>query len=396
VIKTSSQSRFSLANVAARCGAAMPLIAVFLVILITMAAFSIDLAYIELVKTELKAGTDAAAKAGTSTLMQGGSDAEAKAAAISFAAKNLVGGKSLAITASDITLGQTAQQVDGTWAFVPGAKPSQAVQVMSSLSSSNANGSVNLFFAPMLGQSTYSTSTTSVASAFAADVCLVLDRSQSMCFDLSGTVWMYPPPILTDWVTGIKNAPQPGSRWRALDDAVKSFTDILNAANAPPQVAVVTWADQIGTNTEEFLLTGQTSPAVTVELDLSTNMGKVYGVVHKHSSNVILGGTNMSAGMDQGTTILTSSSARPYAKKIMILMTDGQWNAGRNPIAAATDAVNQGITIHCVCFLKNADQTTTQQIASMTGGQFHYAANAAELTAAFQKLAYSLPVVLTK
>lgn len=372
------------------------MIALFVVIMITMVAFSIDLAYIELVKTELKAATDAAAKAGTAALVQGGSDTDAKNAAISFAAKNLVAGKSLTITASDIALGQSVQQADGTWSFVAGAKPSQAVQVMSSLSSSNSNGSVSLFFAPMLGQNSYSTSTTSVASAFASDVCLVLDRSQSMCFDLSGTLWMYPSPILTDWVTGLTHAPQPGSRWQALDDAVKSFTSILQAANAPPQVAVVTWADAIGTNTQEFLLTGQTSPAVTLDLGLSTDMSKVYGAVHQHSTNVILGATNMSAGMDQGTAVLTSSSARPYAKKIMILMTDGQWNAGRNPIAAANDALAQGITIHCICFLKNADQTTTQQIAAMTGGQFYYAANAAELTAAFQKLAYSLPVVLTK
>lgn len=396
MINVRSPYRIPFASGTSRIGAVMPLIALFIVILMTMVVFSVDLTYIELVKTELKAATDAAAKAGTAALVQGGSDSDAKTAAIKFAAKNLVAGKSLTITAADITLGQTVKQEDGTWSFVAGAKPSQAVQVMSSLSSSNANGSVSLFFAPMLGQNSYSTSTTSVASAFASDVCLVLDRSQSMCFDLSGTLWMYPPPVLTDWVTGIKHAPQAGSRWCALDDAVKSFTDILKAANAPPQVAVVTWADEIGTNTQEFLLTGQTSPAVTVELGLSVDMGKVYGAVHKHSANVMLGATNMSAGMDQGTAILTSSSARPYAKKIMILMTDGQWNAGRDPIAAASDAVDQNITIHCICFLKNADQTTTQKIAAMTGGQFHYAANAADLTAAFQQLAYSLPVVLTK
>ena len=377
-------------------GAVLPLVAIFIVILITMAAFSVDLAFIELVKTELKAATDAAAKAGTSALVQGMSDSDAQNAAISFAAKNQVNGKPLSISATDITLGQSVQQSDGTWLFVPGAKPSQAVQIISRLSSSNANGSVGLFFAPIVGTNSYSTTTTSVASAFACDVCLVLDRSHSMCFDQSGTLWQYPPPIYSNVTMGIQSAPAVGSRWLALDSAVNSFCQILGTAGAPAHVSVVTWGTDIGTNTEEYALTGQTAPAVTLDLDLTTNVNAVYSAVHAHSNNVMLGGTDMAGGMDQGTTVLTSSSSRPYAKKIMILMTDGQWNAGRDPIAAATDALAQNITIHCVCFLPNADQTTTQQIATMTNGQFHYASDSAGLTAAFQKLAYSLPIVLTK
>lgn len=379
-----------------RRGAVLPLVAVFVVVLIAMAALSIDIAYIQLVRTQLKAATDAAAKAGTSALVQGKNDADATAAAIAMASLNKVAGKPLSITASDIVLGQSIQQADRTWSFVAGLKPSQAVQVTSSLSKSSANGSVSLIFGPILGTKTYSTSNTSVASAFACEVCLVLDRSHSMCFDQTGTQFSYPAPIYTNINLGIKTPPVTGSRWLALQSAMNSFCDILSAANAPPRVAVVTWADTIGTNTTEYALTGQTSPAVTVDLGLTSTMSAVSAAVRARSAKVMLGATNMAAGMDQGTAILTASNVRPYAKKVMILMTDGQWNAGRDPIAAASDALTKNITIHCICFLKNSDQTTTQKIASMTGGQFYYATDAASLTAAFQKLAYSLPVVLTK
>ncbi len=388
----SGNLRFSLK----RRGAVIPLVAVFIVVLLAMAAFSIDLAYIELVQTQLKASSDAAAKAGTSALVQGKTDTQAVNAAIAMAAKNTVNGRPLVLTSSDITVGQSQLQSDGSWAFVAGAKPSQAMQVNSALNSSNSNGAVRLFFAPLIGKSTHTTSNTSVASAFACEVCLVLDRSHSMCFDQSGTDWKYPSPINSNSTTGIKSAPINGSRWRALDTAMLSFTNILSTANAPPRVAVVTWATDIGKNTTEYQLTGQTSVGVATDLALSTNMTAVYNAVNARTGNVMLGGTNMSSGMDRGIEILTASNVRSYAKKIMILMTDGQWNSGQNPVTVAQEAAAQNITIHCVCFLQNADQTTTQQVASITGGKFYYATNAAALTAAFEDLAYSLPVVLTK
>ncbi len=379
-----------------RRGAVIPLMAVFVVVLLAMAAFAIDVAYMELVQTQLKAGTDAAAKAGTSALVQGKTDAQARAAAIAMAANNTVAGHPLYLTDSDIAIGQSQLQADGTWKFVAGLKPSQAMQINSSLVSTNANGSVPLFFAPILGTDTYSTANESVASAFACEVCLVLDRSHSMCFDQTGTTWSYPPPIYTDWTTGIKTKPTTGSRWLALDAASSSFCNILKTANAPPRVALVTWASDIGTNTTEYSLTGKTSVGVSTDLALTTNMDSVYTAINNRSKDVMLGGTNMSGGIDRGVQILSAANVRSYARKIMILMTDGQWNAGRDPILAANDAKAANITIHCVCFLSNADQTTSQQIAAITGGKFYYATNSATLNAAFTDLAYTLPVVLTK
>jgi Ca-activated chloride channel family protein len=380
----------------ARRGAVLPLVAVFVVVLMAMAAFSIDISYIALTQTQLKAATDAASKAGTSALVQGKTDAEAIAAAIAMANQNTVNGKALKITASDIQVGQSVLQSDGSWSFVAGVKPSQAMQITSNMSASNANGAVNFFFAPVFGSKTFNASNTSVASAFACEVCLVLDRSHSMCFDQTGDDWSYPAPYYSDWVTGIKNKPANGSRWLALEKAIQSFTNILKTANAPPRVGVVTWADDIGKNTTEYSLTGQTSVGCTTDLGLSTDMTAVYNAVKAKSTNVMLGGTKMATGIDAGKVMLTGAGVKTYAKKVMILMTDGQWNAGRDPLLAAAECKAANITIHCVCFLQKADQTTTKAIASLTGGKFYYATDAASLDAAFKDLAYTLPVVLTK
>ena len=379
-----------------RRGAVLPLVAVFVVVLMAMAAFSIDISYIALTQTQLKAATDAASKAGTSALVQGKTDAEAIAAAIAMANQNTVNGKALKITSSDIQVGQSVLQTDGSWSFVAGLKPSQAMQITSNMSSANANGAVNFFFAPVFGSKTFNATNTSVASAFACEVCLVLDRSHSMCFDQTGSDWSYPLPYLLDWITAIKNKPATGSRWLALDTAINSFCTILKTANAPPRVGVVTWADDIGKNTTEYQLTGQTSVGCTTDLGLSTDMTAVYNAVKAKSTKVMLGGTEMAAGMDAGKAMLTGAGVKSYAKKVMILMTDGQWNAGRDPLLSAAECKAANITVHCVCFLQKADQTTTKAIASMTGGKFYYATDAASLNAAFKDLAYTLPVVLTK
>lgn len=379
-----------------RRGAVLPLVAVFVVVLMAMAAFSIDISYIALTQTQLKAATDAASKAGTSALVQGKTDAEAIAAAIAMANQNTVNGKALMITSSDIQVGQSVLQTDGSWSFVAGLKPSQAMQITSNMSAANSNGAVNFFFAPVFGSKTFNATNTSVASAFACEVCLVLDRSHSMCFDQTDSDWSYPLPYLLDWITAIKNKPATGSRWLALDTAINSFCTILKTANAPPRVGVVTWADDVDKKSTEYSLTGQTSVGCTTDLGLSTDMTAVYNAVKAKSTKVMLGGTEMAAGMDAGKAMLTGTGVKSYAKKVMILMTDGQWNAGRDPLLSAAECKAANITVHCVCFLQKADQTTTKAIASMTGGKFYYATDAASLNAAFKDLAYTLPVVLTK
>ena len=55
---------------------------------------------------------------------------------------------------------------------------------------------------------------------------------------------------------------------------------------------------------------------------------------------------------------------------------------------------NAGITVHCVSMLTNS-QATLQQVATIANGRYYGTSNEAQLRAAFQELAQSLPVVLT-
>jgi Mg-chelatase subunit ChlD len=112
------------------------------------------------------------------------------------------------------------------------------------------------------------------------------------------------------------------------------------------------------------------------------------------SANPLGGGTNLSAGLDRGVAVLTSGSTRPLTAKVVILLTDGQWSQGRNPIEAAHDARAAGVTVHTISML-TATQAVLTDIARITGGNYYPTSNATELQHAFREIARQLPVVLT-
>ena len=126
----------------------------------------------------------------------------------------------------------------------------------------------------------------------------------------------------------------------------------------------------------------------------STSRTAIENSLATRSTRAIAGGTTMSAGIDRAVSILKGTNSLPLSNKVIILLTDGQWNAGRDPLLAAEDAAAAGITIHCVSMITNSQQTLTD-VASTTGGQYYPTSNTTELQAAFRELARNLPIVLT-
>jgi Mg-chelatase subunit ChlD len=126
----------------------------------------------------------------------------------------------------------------------------------------------------------------------------------------------------------------------------------------------------------------------------STNRTAIENVVATRSNSAIGGGTTLSAGLDRAVSVLTGANGRALSNKVIILLTDGQWNAGRDPVLAAQDAAAAGITVHCVSMMTSTQSTLTQ-VANITGGQYYATQNAAQLQQAFRDLAKQLPIVLT-
>src|SRR5690349_17552477 len=80
---------------APRTGGMLALIAICLPLFIIAAAFAVDVAYMQLARTELRTATDAAARAGAKTLSMSQNQTTARAAAVAAAAKNKVAGVGL-------------------------------------------------------------------------------------------------------------------------------------------------------------------------------------------------------------------------------------------------------------------------------------------------------------
>ncbi len=389
-------------------GAAHILIAAMLFTFIVMAAMTVDVAYMQLIRTELRTATDAAAKAGVEALIRTQNATAAKAAAVQYASLNKVGGQPFIITESDVTLGRVADQSNGSWAFTANLTPYNSVRVNARIGNGGATAAKPMFFALALGQAPFATASQATASEQEVEICLCIDRSGSMMFDMSGinNVYPSPNPLLypasrypSTYYQNYCSPPQTiASRWAVMRSAVNTFLNEASLFQYPPRTALVTWSSAMTLPYYPFTSytlvdTDFNLPAV-VNYSWATNRASIENSIATRSAKAIGGGTTLSAGLDRAVQVLSGPNGRPLSKKVIILLTDGLWNAGRDPVLAAQDAAAAGITIHCVSMLTSTQAILTQ-VASITGGRYYPTTDAAQLQQAFINLARSLPIVLT-
>jgi Flp pilus assembly protein TadG len=391
-----------------RRGAAHVLIAAMLLTFIIIAAMTVDFAYMQLIRTELRTAADAAAKAGAEALARTQDGNQARAAAVQYAALNKVGNRPYAIATGDVSLGRVTGQSNGSWTFTANATPFNSVRVNAKVGNGGTTAAIPTFFAPSLGYAPFATSSQATAGQQSVEVCLCIDRSGSMMFDMSGTDWSYPSPNSLLYSSGYypdsmyRNYCSPpqttSSRWAIMRSAVTIFLNEAGAFPYPPRTSLVTWSSAMKLpyfpSTSYTLV--DTDYALPAEAGFSwpTSRTAIENSLATRSTRAIAGGTTMSAGIDRAVSILTGTNSLPLSNKVIILLTDGQWNAGRDPVLAAEDAAAAGITIHCVSMITNSQQTLTD-VASTTGGQYYPTSNTTELQAVFRELARNLPIVLT-
>ena len=83
------------------------------------------------------------------------------------------------------------------------------------------------------------------------------------------------------------------------------------------------------------------------------------------SNDPIPGGTNIGAGIDKAVTVLNGGNTRPFAQKTIIVMTDGHWTDGADPVEAAQRAAASGITVHAITLSTDADEGLMQDVAPL-------------------------------
>lgn len=381
----SLSSRKSSSVQARRCrGVVVPLVAVILPVIMIMAAFTVNLSYMELTRTELRISADAATRAAGRTFVNTNSQAQARASARLAATRNQVAGGALQLSDSDIEFGTSARNsIANRYSFAPGGSNANAVRVTARRDAGSLSGVVNMIFPSSGGAANFSTAQSAVSSPVELDVALVLDRSGSMVFgadeQAATMVAAGQPPASAPAGWQFCDPAPPDSRWRELLNGVAVFNSVLSNSYSNEQVALVTY-----------------SSSSTRDLNLTSDFNAVLTAMDTYSQSLCSGATNIGSGIYEAMNTLDANGyARPWAAKVIVVMTDGNHNTGSNPEWAASDAFDAGITVYSITFSNEADQSRMKQVAINGGGKHFHAEDGAALQQAFTDIARSLPTLLT-
>jgi len=363
-----------------RCGATMVLIAVLLPVLFGLAAFAINIAYMESLNTDVQVTIDAAARAAGREYVLTGSEAQALQAAQEAANENPVAGQVLKIQASDLQFGKsTRSSVDQPYEFTP-AQQGNAVRITSESLADGTGNTIPALF-PIFGKTLNvraRRSATSTQSTF--DIALVVDRSGSMAFAADEVSDPDVPPATAPALWDFGDPVPPNARWLDLMGAVKTFNSMLEDSPQNELLALATYSTYAG-----------------VELELTDDYKQITDVLSQISVNRVEGGTNIGDGIYAGRWAATdSANCRAYATKVIVLMTDGNHNYGSNPYWAAKQAAASGVFVFTITFSDEADQAAMQTVAENAGGKHFHASNASQLKEAFRDIARSLPSLITE
>ena len=359
-----------------RGGAILPLVAIVLPVILIFAAYSINIAQMQLTRTELRTATDSASRAGARTLSITQSRLAAEQFAIEAASRNQVAGTPLLLESSDLQFG-LSQPGDGTgrWGFTAAtgaADPLNSLRVTGRRTTDSPSGGVHLLF-PAFSRGPFEPVKSATATQIDRDICLVLDRSGSMTDPVTAT------DTPNTWKRG--QAVPANSKWLDLVAAVDAFLDALENTPQDEQVGLVTYAT-----------------TAAHERDLSLNYQRIRDTMDDHSDAYRGGRTAVGDGTFLGYQAVSDPNfARNFAEKTIVVMTDGRHNEGRFPDTVAAWAHETfGVTVHTITFGPGANQSLMRKTATAGGGRHWHAATTESLIDVFEEIANNLPTLITE
>lgn len=349
-----------------RKGAVLFLVAVLMVFFVVTSAFAINVAYMQLVDTELRCATDCAARAGGEGLARGLTMEQATEEIKQLAALNRVDGTPLVIRNEDIVFGHAIFQDGQRYSFQTNdpasVHPVNAVRVGGHRVNGGDSNAINLPFTAFLDRTTFEASKFATAAIQERDIVLVVDRSGSMGSDDGGV-----SPVSTEDL----------SRMEALQYSVSIFRNVLNQTDGNEKLGLVSYAD-------------------TSRID--TRLSHDYSSFDQKMSEMPTSGyTNIGDGIDDAAdVVLETGKARPAATPVIVVMTDGIHNRERDPEQAATDAMARDprLQIYTVTFSSGADQSRMQRVATIGNGVHYHAADFSQLADVFADIARTAGAIL--
>jgi Ca-activated chloride channel family protein len=363
-----------------RRGSVIPMVAVMLPVTLGMSAFALNIAYLELNRTEMYVAADAAARAAGREFALQWDQKKAVEAGKAAGMRNPVGGKPFELIDSDFVFGEAVRaNANSRYTFTRGGTSPNAVEVDVRRVKGSANGAIGSLVT--FGGFSHDVDATisSRANQAEADICLVIDRSGSMAYasNEKAVATANPKSAHPDWWWG-DNAP-PSSRWRDLTSSVDVFVNEMRKTPMKENVALVTYSSSSG-----------------ADVGLVSDYALINSGLNKYTKSFPGGSTAIASGIKTGQTVLSGASARVFSMKIMVLMTDGINNAGSSVTAAAEEAKKNNIMIFTITFSDEADQKSMKEVASIGLGKHYHAKNASDLENIFREISRQIPVLISK
>jgi Ca-activated chloride channel homolog len=368
-----------------RRAAILTLFVLLLPVLLILLGFSVDMAYMQLVQTEMRLAADNAARVAADNLSRFEDESDSKDIAMNVAKQFTVAGRPLKLAESSIDFGRATADRDGVYVFDPNGYPPNAVQINAVRNAKHVDGPVPLFFSRLVGNGTFSPQVSSTASFINVDIALVLDRSTSMKFDVGAK-----ERGMSILDARFCSKPSKTSRWLALEKGVKVFTDVLRANTSDEQVSIVTYGSDLDKLKKG--LCGR-RPAATVDSELTNDLDDIDEQLRNLSEGVWNGNTEIASGIATAKAELTSKRARKFADKVMIVLTDGYPTSG-DAIAAAKDAIANNINVYAITFGDEADQDYMKLVAAAGQGEHSHADDEVSLQDIFRKFAAKATILV--
>ncbi len=349
------------------------MLALMLPVVLAIAAYAINVVYIELARTELQITIDVSTRAAGRVLAVTRDTTQATAAAERLMLENPFANEQMNLRGSDLVFGvSTRYSETQRYSFRPGLNPN-AVQIQ-------ANGKIKvpMLFPTMGVPIDFRPIKTSISTQSEMDIALVVDRSGSMAFSASEISGNYNPSSAPlGWKFG--DAVPPNARWLDAVNAVHAFLLVIEQSSQEEHVSLTTY-----------------NSTAKTDVALVSNYLTIETAMDAYTKKFDSGATNIGDGILLGANALADKkTARSWASRVMIVLTDGIHNTGTDPLYAAQLAAAQNILIYTVTFSDEADIVRMEQVAAAGSGKHYHASTGLQLVEAFEDIAHRLPTLIT-
>ena len=340
---------------------------------VAVAAYVVNTTYAEVARTELQIATDLATRAACREFAKTDDRALALAKARRVAAENPVAARTLDISSLDLVY-KTATRFESSdeYSYQSRSTAKNSVTLSASYFQRSEEGIAPLI--PIFGKTTFRPIKRATAIEAELDMVIVLDCSTSMLAPLDARTGLEVPINLPLF------QPAPDSRWGIACDGIRAIVERCKGSKHRESIGITCFG--------KVALHGT---------PLSENYEPIEMALGVSQTAYIGGLSNLGDGIRAGIGALSNSMAgRPWATRVMLLISDGRSNFGPSIIDAANLAANEYIMIYTLSLAAEANVTLMEEIAALTHARHFHVETPQQIGNVMNEISDRLPILLSK